>query len=363
MVSELIPALEKQGVHCEIATTRGHRVGRDVTGPQGIPIHVFDTGIPTRLWTAYSRELTEFLNQNIPRFDLVHIHEIWHHAGYTASKVARKQGIPYILTIHGELSDWSLQHKGLKKLLYRKVVLDKILKNAYALHAITRAEKERIAELGYETPVLVAPNGIDPSPFEQLPDPSAFLDRFPVLKNKRVILFMGRLNPKKGLDILAHSFSSLKRRFPDTVLLLAGPDEEGTRQRTESILRSQGNLDSAVFTGMLTGEDKLAAMACADVFVLSSYSEGFSIAILETMSSRLPVVITKRCNFPEVAEHGAGFVVEADEKPVAEAIGRLLSDPDLRVRMAERGRKLVAERYTWEATATTIADLYRSLVR
>ena len=130
----------------------------------------------------------------------------------------------------------------------------------------------------------------------------------------------------------------------------------------KSLLRTTGVLDRAVFTGMLTGEDKLAALSCADIFVLPSYSEGFSIAILEAMAARLPVVITEGCNFPEVAEHGAGFVVEASETPVAEAISALLSDDALRVHMGQRGRKLVTERYTWQETASTIADLYRSLV-
>ena len=302
------------------------------------------------------------MSEEIDRFDLVHASEIWHHAAYTAFRAARERHVPFVMSIRGELSEWSLQHKALKKRIYMITVLDRMLRGADTLHAITPTEKERIARLGYNTPVLVAPNGIDPTPFDNLPDPSEFLNKFPGLKGKRVILFLGRLNPKKGLDILARSFSSIARQFPETILLVAGPDEADIRQNMESILRSEGTLDKAMFTGMLTGTEKLAAMACADVFALSSYSEGFSIAILEAMAARLPVVITEGCNFPEVAEHGAGFVVEADDEPVADAISALLSDPDLRARMGERGRKLVTEHYTWEATAATIAELYRSLV-
>ena len=130
----------------------------------------------------------------------------------------------------------------------------------------------------------------------------------------------------------------------------------------ESILTSGGVIDRTIFTGMLTGKDKLAALSSADIFVLPSYSEGFSIAVLEAMAARLPVVISEGCNFPEVSEHDAGFVVEANEKPVAEAISALLSNSDLRARMGENGRKLVSERYTWQAAASKIADLYRTLV-
>ena len=129
----------------------------------------------------------------------------------------------------------------------------------------------------------------------------------------------------------------------------------------ESILESQGNLGGAVFTGMLAGTEKLAAMSCADIFVLPSYSEGFSIAILEAMAARLPVVITDNCDFPEAAKHGAGIVVKANETEVAQALGTLASDSELRFCMGERSRKLVTERYTWQVAASTIAHLYRSL--
>ena len=362
VVSELIPALSGEGVRCEIAATRGHRVGGDIASPQGTPTHIFDAGLPARVWTAYSSGLTGFLDENIARFDVVHVHEIWHHAGYSAFRAAKKNGVPFVLTPHGELSEWSMRHKAWKKRIYMTLILDSVLRNADAIHAITQAEKDRIAALGYDTPVAVAPNGIDAAPFDNLPDPSRFLSRLPALEGKRVILFLGRLNPTKGLDILARGFGDIARRFPDAVLLMVGPDEEGGRQGMETILRSEGVLDRAVFTGMLTGEDKLAAMACADVFALPSYSEGFSIAILEAMAVRLPVVITEGCNFPEVAEHSAGFVVEAADAPVSEAIDALLSDDDLRVRMGEHGRKLVAERYTWRAAASAIAALYRGLV-
>ncbi len=361
-MSELIPALSGEGIRCEIATTMGHRVGYDLVSPQGVPIHAFDTGFLAHIWTSYSNGMSKFLQENVARFDLIHVHEIWHHAGYAAYRAAKKNEIPFVLTPHGELGEWHLSHKAMKKRIYMTLILDRILRNADAIHAITPAEKDRIAELGYNTPVTVAPNGIHPDHFDDLPDPSDFLNRFPALKRKRVILYLGRLNPTKGLDILARGFSDIARRFPDAVLLMVGPDEEGGRQVMESILTSEGVLDRTIFTGMLTGEDKLAALSGADIFVLPSYSEGFSIAVLEAMAARLPVVISEGCNFPEVAENDAGFVVEAKDEPVAEAISALLSDPDLRARMGENGRNLVTERYTWQATASKIADLYRSLV-
>ena len=237
-----------------------------------------------------------------------------------------------------------------------------MLRGADALHAITSAERDQIARLGYDTPTIVAPNGIDIAPFDNLPALSQFLNKYPALKGKRVVLFLGRLNPKKGLDILAHSFSSISQQFEDVALLVVGPDEYGTRAKMESILTSKGTLDKTVFTGLLTGQDKLGALACADVFVLPSYSDVLGIAVLEAMAARIPVVITEGCEFPEVADHGAGFVVGASEEPVAEALGALLSDAALRVRMGGCGRQLVTECYTWQSTAAAVACLYKSVV-
>ena len=361
-VSELTSELVRQGVNCEIVTTRGYRVGINQISPPGVPVYSFDTGFPARFWTAYSPELSRFLNENADRFDLIHIHQVWHYPVYAAYRSARKNKLPCVLTIHGELSDWGLRQKALKKRLYRLCLLDRMLNGAGAIHAITDAEKKQVQKLGFETPVVVTPNGVEQSRFEALPSPQRLIRRFPKLKGKRVILFLGRLHQKKGLDILARSFSTVARHFEDAVLLIVGPDKFGTRENMEAILRSKGMLDRTLFTGLLTGEDKLAAMSCADLFVLPSHSDVLGIAVLEAMAARLPVIITKGCEFPEVSEHGAGLVVKADEAPIAEAISLLLSDATLRDRMGQQGRKLVIERYTWEVAAATISDIYKSLV-
>ena len=361
-VSELTSELVRQSINCEIVTTRGYRVGIDQIAPPDVPIYCFDTGFPARYWTAYSSEMSRFLNENADRFDLIHIHQVWHYPVYAAFRAASKHKLPCVLTSRGELSEWGLRQKALKKRIYRLFLLDGMLRNVSALHALTRAEKEQIVKLGCETPVVVAPNGVEPAPFEALPSTARFVERYPMLKGKSVVLFLGRLHRKKGLDILARSFSTIARRFEDAVLLIAGPDKFGTRENMEAILSSEGLLDRTVFTGLLTGEDKLAALNCADLFVLPSHSEGFANAVLEAMAARLPVVITKGCEFPEVSEHEAGLVVEADEASVADAIIRLLSDADLCKRMGQQGHKLVTERYTWQVAAATLANLYKTLV-
>ncbi len=361
-VAELTSELSRQGVGCEIVTTRGYRVGSNPMSPPGVPVHSFDAGLPARLWTAYAKELSRFIDDRAADYDLIHVHEVWHYPGYVALRAAARHQLPCVLSLHGGLSQWGLRQKALKKRIYRFVLQDRMLRNAGVLHAITRAEREQLARLGFATPTVVIPNGVVPASFEALPEPAALTRRFPPLAGKRVVLFLGRLHPVKGLDVLVRSFATIARRFEDAALLLAGPDKFGTRQYLESVLRELGLLDRAVFTGMLTGRDKLAALSCAELLVLSSHTEALGIAALEAMAARLPVVVSEGCGFPEVAERGAGLVVKTDETAIAEAVCRLLADAPLRHRMGEQGRKLVCESYTWQITANQITNLYKSLM-
>ena len=362
VVRGLMTALGKNGIHCEIVTAQGRRVGNSETPIPNVTTHHFQTEQISSLWTAYSSKLAKFLDSRAGMFDLVHVHELWHYPGYAAFRAARNHGVPYVLTIHGELDTWALKHKGFRKWFYRQAIQNRILQSADALHVLTQSESARVSELGYRSPVFVAPNGIDLDILDAPADTNGFLARYPELTGKKVVLFLGRLHTKKGLDLLARSFAMIAGDFRNAVLLVVGPDEDGTRNRLETILKAADVSDQVVFTGMLTGGDKLAALKFAYMFVLSSYSEGFTMATLEAMAAGLPVIISDRCNFPEVAEHGAGFVVPPRVESVANAISILLSDEGLCTRMGQNGRNLVTQRYTWSAVASLMQNHYRLLV-
>ncbi len=363
VLAGLVPALSRHGVRCEIATTCGYRVGTDPLQIPGAPLHCFDTALPARVWTAWTRNLPGFLASRINRFDLVHVHELWHHAGYAACRAALAAGLPCVVTPHGALDLPRLKGKSIRKWLYLCTVQRPILRSVDAIHALVSSEKEDLSRLGIDTPVFLAPNGTVLSPPAELADTAKFLERYPRLAGRRVVLFLGRLHAIKGLDVLARSFAATAARFPDAALLVVGPDEDGTGRRAKAVLARAGVLDRVVFTGHLAGAGKQAAFACADLFVLPSYSEGFSMAALEALAAGLPVVLSEPCNFPEVAECGAGFVVPTADAAVTAAVGALLSDEHLRARMGRNGRALVEERYTWPTIAESFARLYRTLAQ
>ncbi|HIM16477.1 MAG TPA: glycosyltransferase, partial [Dehalococcoidia bacterium] len=158
------------------------------------------------------------------------------------------------------------------------------------------------------------------------------------------------------------AFGNLVRTRHDVRLVVAGPDEDNTLTEVKTILKSHGALEKAVFPGMLTGEQKLEALGAADIFALTSYSEGFSVALLEALSAGLPLVITDECNFPEVGDSRAGFVVRPNDSETASALMSLLDSADLRREMSENARRLVRSNYTWERIAEKMFTLYENVI-
>ena len=362
-VQGLTATLTKNGVHCEIVTTQGQRTGTDPIQVPGVDVHSFDTDFLGNHWTGHSVDLAEFIEEQVSRFDLVHIHEVWHYPCYVAWRSCRKHGIPYVVSLRDGMSAWSLRTKAVRKWIYRKLVQDRILASAAALHAITQTESEHLGALGYKSRKAIIPNGILVDPFMDFPDTSDFLAKYKALQGKRVVLFVGRIMKKKGLDILMRAFAAIADKFQDVALLIVGPDEGGNQSKLEKFLHKADLSHRVVFTGLLTGHDRLAAFGCAEIFVLPSHSEVGSRVVLEAMASKLPVILSEGCQFSEVAEYQAGYITKLDNTSLAETIDTLLSlDRDRLVRMGGNGQKLMLEKFSWERMAGQMLNLYNEII-
>ena len=301
-------------------------------------------------------ELKDRLRSLIEASDGVHIHGIWGEHSAVAAQLAREAGKPYIVAAHGMLEGWALRQKRIKKLLYSLLVERSNLQDATCLHALTRAEVDDYRGFQVANPVAVIPNGVDVAVGAT---PDQFFDTWPELKGRRLVLFLSRLHPKKGLDILCQVWSRIRRRFPDCHLVLAGPDFEDTRASTEELVDMLDMRDCVTFTGMLSSTMKSSALAASEFFVLPSRSEGFSMAILEAMAMALPVIVTRPCNFPEVATRNCGSVIEPDARELEAAmISMLNGSAGERRDMGRNGQQLVLERYTWECVGRQVTELY-----
>jgi glycosyltransferase involved in cell wall biosynthesis len=239
-----------------------------------------------------------------------------------------------------------MAYKGIRKTLYWKFIQKDLLQKAAAIHAITASEEARIRELGIQAPTCVVPNGVF------LPHEGGALP--PDFPKGSIVLFVGRIHPVKGLDVLLEAFARVT--YPCT-LVVAGPDPDGQWAN----LKLRVPHAKVVFLGCVDDADLGAVYRRADILVLPSRSEVLGLVTLEAMAHRVPVLISPFCGLSERDLAGAGEIVDLDPNLLARAIEALLANPDRRARMGEAGLQLVRDRYAWDAIGRSLADLYKGL--
>jgi glycosyltransferase involved in cell wall biosynthesis len=319
----------------------------------GVEIQRFPLG---RIRGLADLRLYSALRSTVETSDVVHIHGIWQESSSVASALARESGIPVVVSAHGMLERWAIGNKRWKKALYFNLVEKKNLRSSACLRALTRAEVGDYRRHGLTNPVAVIPNGITPP---GIVNRELFWEAYPKLRSRRLVLFLSRIHYKKGLEPLCRAWANIAQRFPDACLVLAGPDFENTRASIELLVSELEIGESVIFTGMLSGELKWAALAAADLFVLPSFSEGFSVAILEAMAMGRPVLISHQCNFDEAGEAGCGVLIEPVAGEIESALDSLLRMPQATLdEMGARGRSLVASQYNWSIVGQQMADVY-----
>ncbi len=363
---ELAQALGMQGISVDLVATNA-----DTDKRLDVPLYTWIEQKSYRVqyfpywgWGDYkfSWSMAQWLFAHVADYDLVHTNAIFSIPILPAYWACQRHRIPYAITPHGMLEPWALSYKAGKKRLYYNWLEKPAIIKAAALQMLATTEAEQVKTLGLPTPLVVIPNGVPDRDFQTRPDPELFYQRFPHTRNKTLILFLGRIDPKKGLDLLAIAFAQALAKFPQTHLIVAGPDNIGFLPTATNYFEQAGCLGSVTFTGMLKGDLKFSALAAASLFVAPSYSEGFSMSILEGMASGLPCVITTACNFPEASIDDAAHVVDPDSDRIAAALIQCLQDPKAAKAMGERARQLVLTQYTWERIAAKLIELYQTIL-
>ena len=298
------------------------------------------------------------LDDAVTSAEIVHFHGLWQAQTRLGARAAIKARVPYLVAAHGMAEPWALRHKYWKKRIYLAMVEARRLRGASCLHALSRPEIGHLRAIAPWTPIGFVPNGVDLGAFDDQPARSVLEDEYPELRGKFVLLFFARLHVKKGLDLLAEALRRIAPDRPDLHILLAGNDE-GAWTPFCSRMAEFGLSGRFTYLGHVSGEGARRAWAAADAFVLPSYSEGFSMAILEAMACRLPCLITTACHFPEAAAADAAITVEPTRDGVTRGLRELLErDPSERAELGEDGRRLVERDYTWERQAHRLAAIY-----
>lgn len=368
-VHELCAALVKKGTDVTVFTTNIALDNRPDIEPgklykkDGVKVTYYRAEFPKSY--CYSRQLTAALKRHIPKFDIVHIHSVYRYTTLAAAGLCAKLGKPYILNPFGALDPAMINLKSrFRKMVYIKFIEKRNIDGAAAIHAASVYEKEAFLSLGFRRPIAIIPPGLDIEEYSRPENLQGIDKKFPFLKDKKIILFLGRIHPKKGLDLLARSFKAICAKRNDVCLVIAGSGEEKYVRKIKALFENMELAAHVLFTGMLLGPEKLTALHGSDIFILPSYGENFGIAVLEAMACRLPVVITDKVGLSaDVKKYRSGIVTGYSQKEISDSMLTLLDDAAARKTMGENGRKLAEDGFTNDAIADNVMRIYRDILK
>jgi glycosyltransferase involved in cell wall biosynthesis len=375
---ELSRELARQGHQVSIYTSDADGSGH-LKMPLDHPIQ--DQGVEVRYFRGWSRSgkyifspgLWRALRDHVAEFDVVHVWSVYGFSTTAAAYWCRQRKVPYLVFPHGSLDPFLRRRNRPRKWIYTKLFAERDYREADCVMFNTQEEMRLASDWSgltlrnnnHAQHRVIVPIGIAPEWFAEA-DPEAgqrFRQRYPALLGKRLIVYFGRINFKKGLDILARAFAEIARGSNDLHLVLAGPDNEGYGRKVRQWLAEKSALENATFTGLLEGEDRFSVLREAEIFALTSYTENFGQSAVEAMASGVPVVISDQVNlWPEVQNAGTGIVVPCEVSATAQALRSLIDNPERGREMGRRGKQWAAEHLAWTAVGRQMAEAYEEIV-
>lgn len=338
----LSEALVRQGHAVEILTLDAP--GGDDTDITSLKVHALGTG---RGGYGYSPVLLPWLREHGGDFDRVIVNGLWQYHGFAAWRRYAGSDIPYYVFPHGMLDPWfkrTYPLKHLKKWIYWPWGEYRVLRDARAV--IFTSEQERLEAREsfslYRCREAVSPLGVEAPP------------SLPPAGEKRGLLFLGRLHPKKGCDFLIDAFARFAPN--ESFLVMAGPDQTGWRAELEEQAKRAGIAERVRFAGMLKGEAKWAAFNEAEAFILPSHQENFALAVAEALACGVPVLISDRVNiWREIEADGAGYVEHDDRAGTERLLERWKnSSPEARATMRLNARRCFETRFQIDRAAESL---------
>lgn len=302
-----------------------------------------------------SAGLARALREAAPASDVVHNHGLWLMPNVQSARAAARVGTPLVVSPRGMLAPAALRFSRLKKRAFWQILQGPAIRGAACLHATSDAEYREIRGFGLGHPVAVVPNGID------LPEP-------PVTGSiraghERVVLSLGRLHPKKGLDRLLQAWGQVQSAHPDWRLRILGPAESGYDRDLRAGAAALG-LSRISIEGPLYGEAKQAAYAAAELFVLPTLNENFGLTVAEALAAGTPVIATKGAPWRGLDDEGCGWWVDQSAAALAAGMIRAMAMPSETLRaMGLKGRAWMAREFSWDRAAHQMLDVYRWLAR
>jgi glycosyltransferase involved in cell wall biosynthesis len=357
----------------EVLVREGHAVevvsleSEEDAASRGFPFPVVGLGSGTTRY-GYNPRLGQWIRRNADRFDAAVLHGLWNYSSFGAWRGLRNQTLPYFIYSHGMMDPWFRQHyplKHLAKTAYWWLIEGRVLRDADGV--LFTCEEERVRARGafyghsYKERVLrfgtADPNGNRES------ETVAFFSAFPALKERRFLLFLSRIHPKKGCELLVQAFAEAAASVcPDLDLVVAGPDQVSWTPELRSQAHQLGIGNRVHWPGMLKGSVKWGAFRSADAMILPSHQENFGFVVAEAMACSTPVLISNKVNiWREVESSQAGLVEPDTLVGTRNLISRFLAlSLEERAIMRKAARKGYLQHFDVEATAADLVQLIQS---
>jgi glycosyltransferase involved in cell wall biosynthesis len=293
---------------------------------------------------------------------VVHLHGIWTGLSRVALKWRERLRTPVVVAAHGALEPWALQRSHWKKKLALAGYESSNLHGASCLQASGEQEICSYREFGLRNPIALIPNGVAESWTKVHGDPAAFRRRHGIPDGTRIMLFVSRITPKKGLPMAIEALHELRRQFQGWLFVIAGIDEFQHQQEVEALTRRLGLVDMIRLIGPVYGDDKRNAFAAAELFLLPTLSEGNPLVVLDALGAGVPVITTKGAPWRDLVRYGCGWWTDISTEAIGRALGDALIMPAAELAtLGRRGIDLVIRDYTWSEIARKTIRLYKWL--
>jgi glycosyltransferase involved in cell wall biosynthesis len=368
----MMAGLTSRGVTVDVVSTNDDGDGCS-DAPLGVPLAVNGGSAyffqrDTHFYTI-SRSLLAWLWANAGNYDLIHAHALFTFPTLAAAMAARHHGKPYILRPVGTLNNWGFANRRpiLKQLSY--LLCEKaLLRHAAAVHVTSVQERREVtARFRKELKAPIIPDFISqktiviPEPTDLSEVPAETQTKSPA-KTAKTILFLSRIDKKKGIDLLLVAFATTLTKHPNTVLVIAGSGDPAYTASLRKQATDLGIASAVSWPGFVSGIDKANLFRASDIFVLPSYSENFAVAVLEAMSFGLPVVVSENVGLAEdISSLSAAIIVKSDPESIEAGLDRLLSDPDFAAKLGQRGRSVAHAQFSENSCMSSLIGLYEQV--
>lgn len=360
---DLCRSLAQQGHDVAVATTYiGDAHEKESLSARGNPTLV---GLqkPRLLGIAFSGTQLAILDELLSRHDVVHVHGLWELTTVQLCRRARDNGVPYVISVHGMLDDWSMRQRPLRKRAFLLLFGMRWMQIAAAIHLTAKEELRQAERWLPRGKGVVIPLAFDLTPFRIPPTPE-LANAIPILTepSRARILFLSRLHPKKGLDILLRAVSLLKQRGTLTSLNVAGKGDPGYLAALQTLGTNLGlSGDDVRYLGNVTGPTKLSLYAACDMLALPTAQENFGLVIIEALACGLPVLTTRAVDIStELEDSGAVKVVERTPEAFAAALEEWISNPASLGILGSGGRRWAFEKFEPNRLLAAFEKLYSS---